>query len=447
MTDHLFRQAPKRRDWPLIVRGEGARVFDAGGRTIVDGTSGGVCVVNVGHGVREIPDAMAEQAKKIAFAFAGAVDNPAERELADRLAALAPGELNRVFFVNTGSEATETAVKLTRHYFLETGRPEKHKVIGRLHSYHGSSFGALSYGGRMDRRKAYGPYLWDHPKIEPCYCYRCPFGKTPEACGVPCAEDLDRAIREAGPETVAAFVAEPVVSTPIAGAAPPPEYFPRIREICDAHDVMFIADEVVTGFGRTGRMFGLDHWNVAPDFLCIGKGMSGGYAPLAATIVHEKVFEAIAGGSGVAPIGFSYGGNPVSCAAGLAALDYIEAHDLVTRAARMGEHFGAALEELRDHPLVGDVRGIGLLRGVEIVSDKPTKTPFFRALRAAETISAHAMAAGGWILPGYGAAPEGQGDWLGLAPPFVISEKEIGQLVAAVRTALDRFAEESRAAA
>ena len=341
MADHLFRQAPKRRDWPLIVRGAGALVFDAEGRSIVDGASGGVCVVNVGHGVREIPDAMAEQAKKIAFAFAGAVDNPAERELAGRLAALAPGALNRVFFLNTGSEATETAVKLARHYFLETGKPEKHKVIGRLHSYHGSSFGALSYGGRMDRRKAYGPYLWDHPKIEPCYCYRCPFGKVPETCDVPCADDLDRAIREAGPETVAAFVAEPVVSTPIAGAAPPPDYFPRIREICDAHDVMFIADEVVTGFGRTGRMFGLDHWNVAPDFLCIGKGMSGGYAPLAATIVHEKVFEAIAGGSGVAPIGFSYGGNPVSCAAGLAALDYIEAHDLVARAARMGEVFGA----------------------------------------------------------------------------------------------------------
>jgi adenosylmethionine-8-amino-7-oxononanoate aminotransferase len=447
MTHHLFRQAPKRRDWPLIVRGKGARVFDAEGRSIVDGTSGGVCVVNVGHGVAEIPEAMAEQAKKIAFAFAGAVDNPVERELADRLVALTPGDLNRVFFVNTGSEATETAVKLARHYFLETGKPEKHKVIGRLHSYHGSSFGALSYGGRMDRRKAYGPYLWDHPKIEPCYCYRCPFGKTPEACGVPCAEDLDRAIREAGPETVAAFVAEPVVSTPIAGAAPPPDYFARIREICDAHDVMFIADEVVTGFGRTGRMFGLEHWNVAPDFLCIGKGMSGGYAPLAATIVHEKVFEAIAGGSGVAPIGFSYGGNPVSCAAGLAALDYIETHDLVSRAARMGEQFGAALETLRDHPLVGDVRGMGLLRGVEIVADKTGKTPFPRSLRAAETVSAHAMAAGGWTLPGYGAAPEGQGDWLGLAPPFVISEEEIGLLVGAIRTALDRFAEESRAAA
>ena len=447
MTDHLFRQAPRRRDWPLIVRGEGALVFDAEGRAIVDGTSGGVCVVNVGHGVAEIPDAMAAQARTLAFAFAGAVDNPAERELAGRLAALAPGELDRVFFVSTGSEATETAVKLARHYFLETGKPEKHKVIGRLHSYHGSSFGALSYGGRMDRRKAYGPYLWDHPKIAPCYCYRCPFGKVPADCGVPCADDLDRTIREAGPETVAAFVAEPVVSTPLAAASPPPDYFPRIREICDAHDVLFIADEVVTGFGRTGRMFGLEHWDVAPDFLCIGKGMSGGYAPLAATIVHEKVFQAVAGGSGTAPIGFSYGGNPVSCAAGLAALDYIEGHDLVAQAARMGEALGAALEGLRDHPLVGDVRGMGLLRGVEIVADKPAKTPHPRALRAAETVTGHAMAAGAWTLPGYGAAGDGQGDWLGLAPPFVISAEEIGQLVGAIRTALDRFAEEAKTAA
>ena len=443
---HVFHRHTKNK-LPVAARGDGVYVVDQDGNRYLD-ASGGAAVSSLGHSDPDVRDAIAAQLDQLAYAHTGFFTTDVMEELAATLCDRAPGNFGNVYFVSGGSEGIETALKIARQYFLEVGQPERRHFIARRQSYHGNTLGALSVGGNQWRREPFDPILMPATHIAPCYPYRDRQDDESEAAyGERVADELDAAIQSLGPDSVAAFVAETVVGATAGAVAPVPGYFKRIREICDAHDVMFIADEVVTGFGRTGRMFGLDHWNVAPDFLCIGKGMSGGYAPLAATIVHEKVFEAIAGGSGVAPIGFSYGGNPVSCAAGLAALDYIEAHDLVTRAARMGEHFGAALEELRDHPLVGDVRGIGLLRGVEIVSDKPTKTPFFRALRAAETISAHAMAAGGWILPGYGAAPEGQGDWLGLAPPFVISEKEIGQLVAAVRTALDRFAEESRAAA
>ncbi len=436
MDDALFRQNLKQH-YPTIVRGEGAYVFDAEGRRYFDATSGGVWVVNIGHGVREIVEAMAQQSRRLSFAFSGDVDNEPERRLAERIAAFAPEGMTKVFFVNTGTEATETAVKIARLYHLETGNPQKHKVICRLQSYHGSSFGALSFSGRAPRRENYIPYLVDHPRIPPVYCYQCPYDLTYPACRLACAHALEEAILVEGADTVSCFIAEPVVGSQAGSIAPPPDYFPTIRAICDRHNVLLIVDEVMTGFGRTGRNFGVDHWDVTPDLIAVGKGISSGYAPLAGVVVRDGIYQAIKDGSGVGPIGFTYAGNPVSCAAGLAVQDYLAEHDLVNRAAQLGQELFAQAETLRNHALVGDIRGLGLLLGIEIVQDKASRRPFDRQHAVAESIAMRAFGKGMWLRFGSGGVDGVNGDYLMLAPPFVATEDDLRFAVDVIGECLD----------
>ena len=356
--DRLFHRVRKDR-WLNVDRGEGCWLYGDDGRAWLDACAG-VHVVSIGHGVPEIAEAMQAQARKVAFTYSRFLTEP-QVELADRIAALTPGDLNRVFFVSGGSEATESAMKIARKYHLETGNPGKHKIVSRWQSWHGNTVGALSMSGRSSWRSDYEPYLLDFPHIRPCYPYRCPYCR--DECALTCAEDLERVILQEGADTIAAFIAEPVLGTSCAGLTPPPDYFRAIREICDRHDVLMIVDEVVTGFGRTGVDFGIQHFDVVPDILATGKGLSSGYTPIAATVVSDRIYDAIYERQDHYVHGHTYGGNPLSCAVALAVQDYVAAHDLVDRCRRMGDLMLQCLEPLLDNPIVGAVRGKGLLTG------------------------------------------------------------------------------------
>jgi adenosylmethionine-8-amino-7-oxononanoate aminotransferase len=307
---------------PRVVRAEGVWIETEDGKRYLDGSAGAL-VSSIGHGVREVVEAQARQAGAAAYVHGTQFSVGSQEELASRLAAFAPADLDRVYPVSGGSEATETAIKFARQVQLERGAPEKHLVIGRQTSYHGNTLGALAVSGHAPRRRPYRPLLKEQPHIPAAYCYRCPFGLEYPSCGVRCAQALEEEIVRTGPQYVSAFIAEPVVGAAGGALVPPPEYFDIIRQTCDRYDVLFVADEVMTGIGRTGRNFAVDHWGVIPDVITTGKGVSGGYAPLAAMIVREPHFRAIAEGSGGFVHGFTYGGHPSSCAAAAAVLAYM----------------------------------------------------------------------------------------------------------------------------
>lgn len=436
MADSLFR-SNLRDAQPLIVRGEGAYVFDANGGRIFDASSGGVMVANIGHAVSEVAEAMARQAGTLAYAFHGRVDNPAALALAERVTAAAPPGLDSIFFVSTGSEATETAVKLARLFHLANGSPDRHKVIGRRQSYHGSGLGSLALSGGAGVRAGYEPYLFETVRVPPAWCYRCPWGKSHPGCDIDCAGAIEAAIHEAGAETVACVIAEPVVGRSLGAAPAPPEYFRRLREICDRHGVLLIVDEVVTGFGRLGTHFGIELWGIAPDLMAVGKGISGGYAPLAGVLIHSRIADALRDGPGHGPLGYTFSGHPVACAAGLAVHDYMQRHELIERAGVLGEHLQRECGSLLNHPLVGDVRGQGLLAGIELVADRSTRHTFAREQRVAERVAALAFERGVWLLAGSGGQTDGSGDYLVLGPPLVASEDDLRIAVDVVAGALD----------
>jgi adenosylmethionine-8-amino-7-oxononanoate aminotransferase len=423
---HLFRRSTA--PLPRVVRAEGVWIETDDGRRILDGSSGAL-VASIGHGVREVVAAQHAQAERVSYVHGTHFTVEAQEEMAERLAALAPGDLNRVYPVSGGSEANESAIKLARQYWLERGQPSKHKVIARWTSYHGNTLGALSLSGHAGRRRPYAPMLLDEPHIAPCYCYRCPFGLEYPSCGVKCASALADEITRQGPEYIAAFIAEPLVGAAGGALTPPPEYFPMIREICDRYEVLFIADEVMTGIGRTGENFAVNHWQVVPDIITTGKGVGGGYAPLGAMVVREPVYQTIAEGSGAFVHGFTYGGHPSSVAAGAAVLKYVADHSLVAQAAGRGHYLEQCLQPLLTSRIVGDIRGKGLMWGIEFVRDKASKEPFDRALRVAERIGEVAFKRGLIIYPGAGNVDGVRGDQLLIGPPLVITDAEIDQLV------------------
>ena len=405
---HVFRRNPAHA-LPVITRAEGVHLWDGTGRRYLDGCSGAV-VVNVGHGRGEVLDAMAEQGRRVAYVHGEHLTSEALEAFADRLAGLAPADLSHVYPVSGGSEATETALKLARAYHVLRGNPSKWRVIARRISYHGNTIGALSMSGHATRRAAYQALLADFPHIEGPYPYRCACGGDP-ACPACTGAALEDAILAAGPETVAAFIAEPVVGAAGGALVAPPGYYERIREICDRHDVLFIADEVMSGVARTGRMFGIEHWQATPDLLVAGKGLASGYAPLAAVLVGSRVHDLFLEMEQPFVHGYTYAGHPVSCAAGVAVLEIVEREHLAERASAMGERLGAALHQLsRRHAIVGDARGLGLLRGIELVRDPETKEPFPPELGAAARLGEAAQARGLLIYPGTGQVDGRSGD-------------------------------------
>jgi adenosylmethionine-8-amino-7-oxononanoate aminotransferase len=438
-TDAIF---PRnfRRTYPLAVRGEGCFLWDAAGQKYMD-ACGGAAVVTIGHGVREVLEAAHAQAQQLSYAHTSQFFTPVAAELAANLAARFPaaGQPARVHFTSGGSEATETALKLARVYWLSRGQSSRWRVISRGISYHGATLGALAVSGNEIRRAAYAPMLAPQPLIAPCFCYRCPLGlKFPE-CNVACADELERAIEAAGPETVAAFICEPVVGAS-SGAVPPEGYLRRIREICDRFGILFIADEILCGSGRTGKYCAVEHWGVAPDMLLLGKGLAGGYAPLGAVLISEKVWRAIEMGAGQLDHGFTYQAHPPALAAGLAVQRYLEQHALVAQAAARGRYLAQRLESLRDIASVGDVRGLGLLHTVEFVAGRESKEPFPQETKMSARVFEALASRGVLVYPMRGTAPGGRGDHIMIAPPFTISEAEIDFLAAKLEEVLRELA-------
>ncbi|MHB8867818.1 MAG: aspartate aminotransferase family protein [Thermoleophilia bacterium] len=414
--------------YPTVTAGDGVFLTDSEGRRYLDGCSGAV-TAGLGHGLREIVDVMTEQAGRVAFSYRLQFRNQPAEDLAALLEELAPGDIRWTFFVNSGSEAIETAMKMAVQYWREAGRPEKSVVLSRRLSYHGITLGALSLSGHRTRRILFESLLSPHALVVPPYCYRCPLDKTYPECRLACADDLQHHIDRLGPEHVAAFAAEPVIGASGGAIVPPAGYFQRIREICDRNDVLLIADEVMTAMGRTGKMFAMQHWDVDPDLIALGKGVSAGYTPLAATLASDRLVQTIRRGSGVIMSGHTYSGNPLSCAVGLAVVRYVQEHDLLHRATDLGARLGERLEELKGlHPIVGDVRGLGLLWGLELVADAAARVPFPVEAQVTSRLVALAMERGLLLYPALSGADDRPGDAVIVAPPLTITEAELDLL-------------------
>ena len=426
------------KQYPKIVRGEGVYIYDNTGKRYLDATSG-IAVVNIGHGRAEVVKALATQAQTISYLTSVLFDNEPVHQLAERVGRLTPEGLNNTYFVSGGSEATETAIKLARQYHYERGETTRHLMISRWQSYHGNTVGALSVSGLVGRRDKYTPYLLPFPHIAECNCYRCPFNRTYPSCGILCAYGLEVAIKHAGPKNVSAFIAEPIVGAAAGAITPPPEYFRIIRDICDKYGTLFIADEVITGFGRTGKNFGIEHWNVIPDIIISAKGLSGGYVPLGAVIAHDKVREMFVKAGVPFVHGYTMVSNPLAAAVGVAVLEILEKERLVARVASLEEGFFNRGRVLLKHRVIGDVRGKGLLMGIEIVKDKQTKETFPPSLRANAKLASICLKRGLAIYPGGGTADGLNGDHFLLCPPFTITEAELDEVFKILEEALVEF--------
>jgi adenosylmethionine-8-amino-7-oxononanoate aminotransferase len=427
-----------RNAFSVAVRGEGCWIVSADGRKFLD-AAGQAAVINIGHGVPEIGRAMAEQSSQLAFAHTSQFHSMPAEKLAARLLAMAPANFRkggRVYFTSGGSEATETAIKLVRQYHLERGQPGRYRVLSRRQSYHGSTLGAMTVSGNAARRSPYQPLLAEWGHIAPCFCYHCPFEKIFPQCHLACADDLEAILGGDGAESVAAFIFEPVVGATLGAAAPPEGYAARIAEICHKHGILLIADEVMTGMGRTGKPFAVQNWGVEPDIILAGKGIASGYAPLGAVLVGANVVEAFENGSGAFKHGFTYQAHPVATAVGNAVLDYIEAHNLFAHVSPAAETLRTALDPIRSHRHVGEIRGLGLLLGIEFVRDKSTRAPFGLSQTIAEKIRWAAMEEGVLTYPTQGCVDGASGDHILLAPPFVITPEESALVAGALTKAL-----------
>ena len=432
-TNVFFRKLTSR--LRVVERGDGCWLYDADGNAFLD-ACGGAFVVNVGHGVAEIADAMAAQARRLAYVNGTAFTHEPVEELAAELAALAPGDLDRVYPLSSGSDAVEAALKLARQYWLELGRARKHKIIALAPAYHGNTLLALSASAREHYRTLYRDWLVDVVRIPAPYAYRCACGGAPPYCAACSGAALEEAIVREDPETVAAFIAEPVGGSSTGASVPPPDYFHHVRQICDRHDVLFIADEVLVGAGRTGTWSALEPSGVVPDVMVLGKGIAGGYAPLAAVMAPTRIADVFARGSGGLNHAQTFSHHPVLCAAGAATIRYLRRHRLVERCAASGTVLQERLARLRDLPCVGDVRGRGLLAAVELVEDKETRAPFPREAHVAERLTAAALDAGLVVWPNVGHADGARGDLVMIAPPFIVTHEEIDLIVERLATTI-----------
>jgi adenosylmethionine-8-amino-7-oxononanoate aminotransferase len=423
-------------DYPLIVRGEGCWLYDDAGRRYLDGC-GGAYVACLGHGVTEVVDAVAEQVRRVAFVSGMTFTNEPAEALAAELATLALGDLDRFYFLSSGSDAIEAAFKLARQYWVERGRPAKSRLIALAPGYHGNTILALSAGAREHYRKYFEPWLVDVARVPASGSYRCPCGGVDPACPACSGTALEEVILQIGAENVAAFIGEPVGGSSTGAAVPRDDYWRTIRDICDRHEVLWISDEVLVGAGRTGTWSALEPYAAVPDIQVMGKGISGGYAPLASVAAPRRILDVLARGTKALLHAQTFTHTPMICAAGLAAVRYVKRHDLVARSACMGEVLHRKLEALRGLPFVGDIRGRGLLAGIEFVENVETRAPFPRAMRFAERFTAAAQRAGLMVWPNTGHADGVNGDLVVLAPPFIISEPEIDEIVTRFRSALE----------
>jgi hypothetical protein len=434
---HVF-QRQIHADLPRARKGDGIYIIDADGKRYLD-ASGGAAVSCLGHSDPDVIRAIKDQAETLPFAHTAFFTSDAAEDLADHLIKKAPEGIGMVYFMSGGSEAVEAALKMARQYFLETGEPERTRFIARRQSYHGNTLGALSVGGNVWRRRPFEAMLMETSHISPCYAYRGQLAdETEQEYGHRVADELEAEIQRLGPGTVAAFVAETVVGATL-GVVPPVEgYFKRIREICDRHGVLLILDEVMCGMGRTGTAFACEQDGIAPDIVCVAKGLGAGYQPIGAALVSDKVFQAFESGSGFFQHGHTYMGHPTACAAALAVQRKIETRDLLANVRKQGETLDRFLQDrLGNHAHVGDIRGRGLFRGIELVADRATKEPFDPARMVHAGVKKHAMDLGLICYPGGGTADGIKGDHILLAPPFIIEEAQVEELVDLLGAAID----------
>ena len=424
------------KEYPEVDYGEGMYIYDTKGKKYLD-CAAGIAVVNIGHGVKEITDRMASQAQKVCFVYGGTFTSAPRRRLAEKIIAMAPKNMDKVFLCSGGSEAMESLIKIARQYQIEAGHDKKHKIISRWQSYHGNTIGTLAIGGRPSWREKYEEYF---PKnishISPCNCYRCPYGLKYGSCSIQCADELERVIKYEGADTVAAFIMEPITGTTSAAIVPPKKYMKKIKEICEKYQVLLCMDEVITGFGRTGKNFAVDHYDLQPDLIGFAKGLGSGYVPIGGVLVSKKIVDTIAKGSGSLTHSFTFSGNPMACAGAEAVLDYINDNNLVEQSDKMGRIFIEKLQKLNKYPVVGDIRGIGLLMGVEFVKDKETKEPL--GFNFSAGIASYWFVKGIIITGGVQGSADGvNGDALQIAPPFIINEEEIDVIVKTVEEAIE----------
>lgn len=425
----IFHRNPKQQ-LPVAVGGKGIELFDQQGKRYLD-ACGGAAVSCLGHGHPRVVDAIRQQVATLAYAHSSFFTTEPAEELASMLAAAAPGTLNHVYFLYGGSEAIETALKLARQYFVESGQPQRQFFIARRQSYHGNTLGALAIGGNAWRRETFLPLLIKAHHVAPCYAYRDQGSAETDAQYVQrLANELEQKILELGADQVAAFVAETVVGA-TAGAVPPVgDYFRKIRAICDKYGVLLILDEVMSGMGRTGYLFACEEDQVEPDMVVIAKGLGAGYQPIGALICSDRIYDAVVGGSGFFQHGHTYIGHATACAAALAVQKTIQEEQLLRNVLSRGEQLRARLREaLQEHPHVGDIRGRGLFVGVELVADRASKAAIDPARRTHAKVKAEAMANGVLVYPMGGTIDGRQGDHILLAPPFICSAADIDAIV------------------
>ena len=423
---------------PIAVRGEGIRIFDAQGRAYID-ASGGAAVSCLGHQHPQVIAALHKQLDALAYAHtAFFTSEPAER-LADHLTAHAPAGLEKAYLLSGGSEAVEAALKMARQYFVETGQPQRRKIITRRQSYHGNTLGALAAGGNAWRRAPFAPMLIETFAIDPCFAYRHRHeGESDADYAARAAHSLEEEIQKLGPETVCAFIAETVVGA-TAGAVPAvADYFRRIRAICDKYGVLLILDEVMSGMGRTGTLHACEQEGVSPDLLVIAKGLGGGYQPIGAVLLSGAIFDAFAHGSGFFQHGHTYMGHPMAAAAALAVQETIERDDLLANVRAMGDVLRSALEtRFGQHPHVGDIRGRGLFQALEFVENRAAKAPFAPEKKLHARLKREAMARGLMVYPMGGTIDGRRGDHVLLAPPFIVTQGDVEEIVGRLGEAVD----------
>ncbi len=427
-----LRQAP-----PLAVGAHGMYVFDSAGKAYLD-ASGGAAVSSLGHAHPDILAAMHRQIDSNAYAHTGFFTTAPAEQLAARLAADAPGDLDQVYLLSGGSEAIETALKLARQYFVEAGQPERSVFIARRQSYHGNTLGALALGGNEWRRKQFTPLLIEVPRVAPCYEYRdrAP-GQSRADYTAGLIAELEAKIIETGPERVIGFCAEPVVGA-TGGAVPPtPGYFKAVRTLCDRYGILFIADEVLCGMGRTGTLYAIEQEDVVPDLVALGKGLGAGYQPIGAVIARRHIVERLRDGSGAFQHGHTYMGHPVAAAAALAVQQVIARDGLLEAVTARGASLKRRLHQaFDDHPHVGDIRGRGLFLGVELVRERASKRPFAPECKLHAAVKRQAMARGLMVYPMGGTIDGQHGDHILLAPPFIAGEADLSEIVSRLHEAL-----------
>lgn len=431
-----------KKDYPRIEYGQGIYIYDQKGKRYLDASAGSSSVSNIGHGRTEIADVIHNQVCKVAVLPTHAFSSEIVESYLQKLVDFAPSGFKKAWTVMSGTEAVENAVKVALQYHQIRGEANRFKIVSRWHTYHGNSVFMLDIGGMKMRRELYAKWHNNFPHISPAYAYRKPDNLTISEYVKSLLIEFEQTLIETGPETVAAFIAEPVIAAAL-GAVPPPEgYFKGMKEICEKYGVLFISDEILSGFGRTGKNFGIENFGITPDIIAAGKGISGGYFPLSAVLASEKVMTPFIDTNSPFLGGHTFACNPVGAAVGLKVLDILKEEDLINKSGKIGALFLSKLQTLLEFDIIGDVRGIGLQCGIEIVQDKLTKKPFPSELNISKRIGEKSIEKGVVLYPGSGSLDGKSGNHILITPPFIISENELDEIVNVLKECIEEVSVE-----